>query len=234
MLTGALPHAMVRRTKEDALATRNHILDTAEVVFEQRGVSRTSLNDIAVAAGVTRGAIYWHFTDKAALFDAMMQRVTLPMEEVVCQCVANSLDDPLDQVQRSFIAALSIVAGNPQVRRVFGIAMHKVEYVDEMRAVRDRRYTARMECLASIEQAFARAVRHDQLVPGLSPRCAALGLHALMDGLLQNWLFDQAAFDLVEVGRQVLDAYLAGVRVSTPAPKAPRLPESPELSPAEI
>ena len=49
---------MVRRTKEDALATRNRILDTAECVFERRGVSRTSLNEIALAAGVTRGAIY--------------------------------------------------------------------------------------------------------------------------------------------------------------------------------
>src|SRR4029079_5949728 len=49
---------MARRTKEEALSPRIRILDTAERLFERHGVSRTSLQDIAEAAGVTRGAIY--------------------------------------------------------------------------------------------------------------------------------------------------------------------------------
>ncbi|MBY0410356.1 MAG: TetR family transcriptional regulator, partial [Burkholderiaceae bacterium] len=55
---------MARRTKEDANATRTRLIDAAESVFLQKGVSRASLNDIARAAGTTRGAIYWHFKDK--------------------------------------------------------------------------------------------------------------------------------------------------------------------------
>ena len=74
---------MARRTKEEAQETRNRLLDTAEHVFNERGVSRTSLTEIAEAAGLTRGAIYWHFKNKLDLFNAMMERVTLPMEEVV-------------------------------------------------------------------------------------------------------------------------------------------------------
>ena len=71
---------MARRTKEDALATRHQLLDAAERVFAEKGVSRTSLNDIAQAAGASRGAIYWHFKNKADLFNAMLERITLPME----------------------------------------------------------------------------------------------------------------------------------------------------------
>ena len=74
---------MVRRTKEEALETRNLLLDVAERVFNEKGVSRTSLADIAEAAGLTRGAIYWHFKNKSDLFDAMMERVTLPLEQLV-------------------------------------------------------------------------------------------------------------------------------------------------------
>ncbi|MBL8522861.1 MAG: TetR family transcriptional regulator, partial [Betaproteobacteria bacterium] len=70
---------MVRRTKEEAQETRNRLLDTAEHVFNERGVSRTSLAEIAEAAGVTRGAIYWHFKNKLDLFNAMMERVILPV-----------------------------------------------------------------------------------------------------------------------------------------------------------
>ncbi|MCC7151144.1 MAG: TetR family transcriptional regulator, partial [Rubrivivax sp.] len=70
---------MARRTKQAAQVTRESLLDAAERVFQQRGVSRTALSDIAQAAGVTRGALYWHFKDKAALVNAMMDRVTLPL-----------------------------------------------------------------------------------------------------------------------------------------------------------
>jgi TetR/AcrR family acrAB operon transcriptional repressor len=52
------------------------------------------------------------------------------------------------------------------------------------------------------------------LLPRRIPaRTAALGLHALIDGLIQNWMLDPEAFDLVKVGQQVLDTYLAGLAV---------------------
>lgn len=59
---------MARKTKQQALETRQHILDVAMRLFSQQGVSATSLAQIAQAAGVTRGAIYWHFKDKSDLF----------------------------------------------------------------------------------------------------------------------------------------------------------------------
>ena len=40
---------------------------------------------------------------------------------------------------------------------------------------------------------------------------AALGLHVIMDGLIQNWLLDPQAFDLEKCGRQTMDAYLTGL-----------------------
>ena len=133
---------MVRRTKEEAQATRSHILDTAELVFEQRGVSGTSLAEIAKAAGLTRGAIYWHFQDKADLFNAMMERATLPLEEAEGFCGAETT---LAQVRDGFVETLRKVVRDPQLRRVFDIATHKVEYVGEMNAVRERHLAMRQE-----------------------------------------------------------------------------------------
>ena len=110
---------MARRTKEDALATRDRILDAAEQVFESQGVARTSLQQIAAAAGVTRGAIYWHFKDKADLFNAMMERVTLPMEDGVRVAASGAQDDPLAVLEQGMLSALRLVTTDPQVRRVF-------------------------------------------------------------------------------------------------------------------
>lgn len=213
---------MARRTKEEAQATRNHILDTAELVFEQRGVSHTTLQDIAAAAGVTRGAIYWHFRDKAEVFNAMMERVTLPMEEAVHRSADPTLAEPLAQVRSSFIDALRKTVNDPQARRVFGIATHKVEYVGELQAVRERHLNVRNECLARVEQGLRLAARRGQLSRKIPARSAALGLHALIDGLIQNWMLDPQAFDLAKVGRQVLDAYLDSLVSPSQPPPAKR------------
>ena len=71
---------MVRRTKSEALETRARILDAAEQVFLRKGVLSASLNDIASEAGVTRGAIYWHFKNKHDVFMAMVERGRLPFD----------------------------------------------------------------------------------------------------------------------------------------------------------
>src|SRR5690606_1136788 len=81
-LHAKIDHLMARRPKADAEPTRCRLLDAAERLFHDQGVARTSLDDIARAAHVTRGAIYWHFRDKHHLFDAMQARVVLPQEHV--------------------------------------------------------------------------------------------------------------------------------------------------------
>ncbi|MGY4831260.1 TetR family transcriptional regulator [Sphaerotilaceae bacterium SBD11-9] len=204
---------MVRRTKEEAQATRKLILDTAEVVFHERGVSRSSLNDIAQAAGLTRGAIYWHFKDKADLFNAMMERVILPLEETALRSGDPALEDPLAYMRENFTRALHLTVNDPQARRVFEIATHKVEYVGELQAVRDRHLATRDKCLLEAERGITLAMRRGQLTRRMPARAAALGLHALIDGLIQNWMLAPEAFDLVKVGSQVLDAYVAGLAV---------------------
>jgi TetR/AcrR family acrAB operon transcriptional repressor len=206
---------MVRRTKTEALATRNSLLDAAELLFQANGVSRTSLNDIAVAAGTTRGAIYWHFKDKADLFNAMMQRVTLPMEEALQQTGVSPEEDPVEHLRAAMLHALEKTANDEQTRRVFEIATHKVEYVEELTAVQERHLDVRNDCLAQTTQGLRQAVRRRGLSLPIPVAAAALGLHTLVDGLIQNWLLDPEAFDLLKVGRQTIDTYLAGLGLLT-------------------
>ena len=204
---------MVRRTKAEAEQTRHKLLDAAEQLFLQRGVSRTSLNDIATAAGTTRGAIYWHFQDKADLFNAMMERVTLPLEQALqsaTQPGANT-QPPLKALLSTLMLALRATMHDPQTRRVFEIATHKVEYVDELQAVAQRRNECIRDLMQMTEQALTLCSDKQGITLPMSARNAALGLHMLVDGLINNWLMDPQAFDLEEVGEQTLRNYLRGL-----------------------
>lgn len=202
---------MARRTKEEALATRERLLDAAEVLFQAQGVSRTSLQQIAEEAGATRGAIYWHFKDKADLFNAMMDRVTLPMEAGVTAAAASHREDPLAVLEASMLDALRLVTSDPQVRRVFEIASHKVEYTPEMASVQARHVAGRGACIGDFEKALRLAARQAQLRLPIPASTAALGLHALLAGLIQDWLLDPDGFALVPAGRRLFHVYLRGL-----------------------
>lgn len=215
---------MVRRTKADAMATRNSLLDAAEHLFQARGVSRTSLNDIATAAGTTRGAVYHHFKDKADLFNAMMERVTLPLEASLAETgrMAGESQDPLQSLRDIMMTTLRQTARDEHTRRVFELAIHKVEYTDEMQAVRERHLLARHQWATVTRDTLQAAARRQGIALPIPLAAAALGLIVLIDGLMQNWILDPKAFDLVTCGRQTMDIYLAGLGFSLPATRAAR------------
>src|SRR6201994_3729059 len=90
----------VRRTKAEAEQTREAILKAAVETFLERGVTRATLDEIARAARVTRGAVYWHFRDKLEIFLALERRANLPNEEFGARLKARLTADPgLDPVQ---------------------------------------------------------------------------------------------------------------------------------------
>ncbi len=214
---------MARRTKEEALVTRNKLLDAAECLFQSQGVSRTSLQDIALRAGATRGAVYWHFKDKADLFNAMMERVTLPLEGYF-----NHEDSPaekmpadahaLDRTRNAILKALNQIVNDAQTRRVLEVATQKVEYIEELKTIRLRHLTARNGFLCRVQQGLDAASRHENLTFPLSNAIAARGLHALIDGLIQNWLLDPEAFDLLEAGQCTMDIYFTGLGFGSAQP----------------
>lgn len=203
---------MVRKTKQEAMATRDAILDAAERVFHRQGVGRSSLADVAHEAGVTRGAIYWHFANKAELFGAMMQRAVEPLEALEAADYG-TCDAPLDELRRCLLAVLARILAEPRYLRVFSIAWHKCEYIDELVPIVDRCLEAGDRHLDRIESAFRAAQYRGQLPKSVDPRRAAMGLHTLVDGLIANWSMQPQGITLGHVEAWI-DCYLRGVAMT--------------------
>jgi TetR/AcrR family acrAB operon transcriptional repressor len=203
---------MARRTKEEAAATRDSILDAAEKLFVEQGVSRTTLQHIATAAGVTRGAIYWHFDDKGALFNAMMERAILPLEAEMQVLDQAESEDPLVDLRNHMLAVLDRTANDPGARRVFEIATLKVEFVGEMDAVRQRRKDNMANWMTRAERRIGLAADKGLISRQVDPSRVALALWIMIDGLIRNWMFDPQDFDLIALGKCVIDPYLDGLR----------------------
>jgi TetR/AcrR family acrAB operon transcriptional repressor len=204
---------MARRTKEDALATRDSILDAAEKLFVKQGVSGTTLQHIATAAGVTRGAIYWHFLDKGAMFNAMMERVKMPLESAMLLREEASAADPLEALRENTMCVFRVTVTDPKARAVFEIATLKLEFTDELNAVRERRQQNHQGWMTRAEDLIRQAMANGQARTDVDPYAVALGLWAIIDGLLRAWLLDQQSFDLLKVGEQIVGMHLNCLRL---------------------
>lgn len=214
---------MARSTKEEALETRNRILDAAEEVFHLHGVSRTTLADVADAANVTRGAIYWHFKNKSDLFDAMCERIRLPMEAMVEANADGNEIDPLARLRETCIFVLMEAVNNPHSRKVFDILHHKCEFVDPLDPIMIRQTECYMEGHIRLEQILTNAIARGQLPVDLDVKLAAVTLRSQLHGLLNNWLFAPASFDLAPNAERLVDAALDTLRY---APSLRRLASS--------
>ncbi|KAF1041260.1 MAG: HTH-type transcriptional regulator TtgR [Herbaspirillum frisingense] len=205
---------MARSTKEEALETRSRILDAAEQVFYERGVSHTSLADVAKAADVTRGAIYWHFKNKSDLFDAMCDRVRLPMEAVLEENASPQVEDPLGQFLDSGVYVLTQAATDERCRRVFDIIFNKCEFADHDDPILIRQRECHVDGMLRLEQILTNAIARGQLPATLNIRMACLMAHATFSGLLTDWFFQPDSFDLVKDGERILAASLHALKTA--------------------
>lgn len=147
----------MKRARQQALETRDRILDAAELEFFANGVSHTSLEEVACAAGLTRGAIYWHFRNKGDLFAAMTDRVLLPMEMLVAAMLDAGEQDPLGRMREFFAFCFGKAAVEPHSRRVFDVLFTKCEYTGDMDRVLERQRSARR-----LRAARARSAQRDR------------------------------------------------------------------------
>ena len=108
-----------RRTQDErSAATRRALMAAARPLFAERGFNGVGTEEIVRAAGVTRGALYHQFKDKAELFEAVFEEI----EEEVMQRVAAVVlkrggDDPLAALRAGALGWLD-AAMDPEVQRI--------------------------------------------------------------------------------------------------------------------
>ncbi|WP_312935904.1 TetR family transcriptional regulator [Pseudomonas sp.] len=205
---------MVRRTKEEAQETRAQIIEAAEKAFYRRGVARTTLTDIAQLAGVTRGAIYWHFSDKVELVQALLDALHETHDHLARASESEDEVDPLGCIRKLLLQVCKELVLDPRTRRINEILHYKCEFTDDMCEIRQQRQHSVLDCHQGIVIAMTNAVRRGQLPADLDPERAALVLFAYFDGLFGRWLLLPDSFDLLGDAQNWVDAGLDMLRLS--------------------
>lgn len=145
--------------QQRAVLTRGKVLLAAAEVFARTGFLSASMNDIVAAAGVTKGAVYFHFASKEALAVAIVEEQFAQWPAVVSAIVENS-PDPLTGV-----VALSYEVGSRFRDDVLTTAGIRLSFEREL--VNAAMPTPFVGWIGILQDLFGQARRAGQLRPGL-------------------------------------------------------------------
>lgn len=203
---------MARRTKEDAEKTKESLLDAAEAVFLKKGVAAASLEEIARTAGVTRGAVYWHFDNKCDIFKAMHARVKLPLDQMLEQAATHP--NALQALQNLCIYTIRNFAEDERTRRVFTILMFKCDVSEPLQVSMEYQNKRRQEVLSYFSKAFQQAYAKGELAEGITPDEAALSLHCYMSGIFRDYLRDPSVMQITSLAPLLVGIFFKGIKKS--------------------
>ncbi|MGZ5234277.1 MAG: TetR family transcriptional regulator [Burkholderiales bacterium] len=205
----------MRRTKQEAEQTRRRIMAAALRTFDRRGISRTTMEHIASAAGVTRGAIYWHFADKQALVAAIREDVSLPLiDRADFTLLSDHARDPLERIERFLLDVFRAVNEDSRTRLTFSIMSFICEYVGELEAELDE-YARKIErAREQLTVVYTDARERGELRAGITPALAALETTVFLAGLMRLCLLDDRGTCVRKQSEELIIAHVAARRAT--------------------
>lgn len=199
---------MAKKTKAEALKTRQHLIETAIIEFATRGVGNTTLNDIADAAQVTRGAIYWHFRNKTELFNDVWQQQP-PLRDLIQPRLSPSLTlNPFQQLREKLIVALQYIAEIPRQQALLQILYHKCEFQEGMVSEQEIRRNMGF-CQPALREALQTSMAAGLISPSLDLDMSVIIICGSFSGILKNWLMNPASYDLYQQAPALVDNVLS-------------------------
>lgn len=199
---------MARKTKEEAAATRESILDAALACFHEHGVAGSSLAAIGERAGVSRGAVYWHFKNKTEVLEAMINRERVPFIKRLQQTYSPLRNTPILDLRSAMLVSLSELANDPQLPEMMEIMLRN-DLSAESLAMQQLQHDSVEEEMAIFRRALERARDLGQLRDGVNTASSARILHAGLTGVLYSAMLEPTQFDLERDSREMLDALMA-------------------------
>ena len=154
-----------------AVRTRTALIESADALFDREGYELASLSTISERAGVSSGALHFHFASKAALADGVGQAAAQRLEGITQQRADDALQTLID-VTHAFVRALD---HDVVLRAGFGLS-DSIEHVREGVGLRGK-------WQGWVEDSLARAVREGALASGNTARGAATAVVAVTAGL---------------------------------------------------
>jgi len=196
----------MRKTKTEAQKTRQHLLDAALEVFWRDGVTRASLQAIAQEAGVTRGALYWHFKNKEDLFETLFEQQYADFFAAFNDQTLRDNQDVWTHLQHNLTAMFETLATRESKHKFCNVMFSKCEQTAGNETITE--LACRYHRLFQKQIAYALQLSREQgrLPENTDIELAAIYLESSSVGLIKIWIDEPERFDLIAKSKRVIAA----------------------------
>lgn len=201
----------MRRTKDEAAVTRSAVLKAALTVFSRKGYAAATLDDIAKAAGVTRGAIYWHFKSKADLYNTLTGELSARGADLVQQAIGEG-GNLLEILRRIFVRQCTLIEEDRDARAVMELALSRTGSDPEIQAGRRKQLEAGNALIEGIAGAMQQGIVQGVLRSDIDPADMARAFLAFENGAIQLWLTSPKSFSLKQSAESFAEILISGLQ----------------------
>lgn len=187
-------------------------MDAALEVFDEKGYSKTTLADISTRAGVTRGAVYWHFKDKVDILAKLKGQIDDEIEEILDEPTApeelGSIDEMVDYIRNYFL----LLENDERYLKYFRMTKYKVEFIEEMQGIIDVERKEQSEYLLLLEKSIKLLQKKGKASKSIDPARSSKGIIAFAWGIIEMWVLESGSITLSGDGFVMLNEYLDTMR----------------------
>jgi len=201
----------MRRTKAEAAITREQLFSQALRVFSRKGYASTTLQDIASEAGVTRGAIYWHFKGKAELYNTLISEYSERGNRIIQQAAAEG-GSLLDILRRVFVRQLQAIETDRELRAMMELHLFKTGLAPELEEGRQLQVAASLAMVEMLAGIMTQGVELGLLRPDVDTKTMARAYLAFQNGLIQLWLAAPEQFSLLNSAESYADIFMSSIK----------------------
>src|SRR5438067_3316011 len=184
---------MTQSARLPAARRRRQLLSVAREVFAEQGFHGTSMDEVAVAAGVTKPVLYQHFDSKRRLYQELLEDVGQQLLDAIAAATAEA-QTPRQQVENGFRAYFRFVLEKRSAFRLLfgGGSRRDEEFADAVRRVEN-----------AIAEAIATLIEAD--IDPEHRRLLAQGIVGLAEGTGRYWVASGLDLDPDVVASRIAD-----------------------------
>lgn len=201
----------MRKTKTESLKTRQYLLLAALEVFYRQGVTRCTLQEIAQAAGVTRGALYWHFKNKEELFEALFEQV---FDNMFAQEQPEALDNAWLYLRQQLLQIFQLIANSEMHYKFCNVLHLKCERTPHNETITSLAERYHDMFITRIERILQLCYEQGRLPENIDLPLASVYLQSNCIGLMKFWVVQPERFDLKQDAEKLIDATLQALQTN--------------------
>lgn len=204
----------MRKTKIEAQKTRQHLLKAALDTFYLRGMTRSSLNEIAQNAGVTRGALYWHFKNKEDLFESLFQQMFTEISAQLAEDIERGSPDIWQSWEEATINIFVRLESDEVFRKFCNVLHTKCEYTEQNHSIVKIMRSYQDMWRRQLCQVLELSLAQKKLPENLDRSLAVTYMMSVIGGLIDIWMNMPEQFSVSQTAPRIIRSAMASLQSS--------------------